>query len=401
MRLVETLPDNADRWAQESRLWLALGVSLQTSMGYAAPEVAEAFEKATALSERTGDISLLVSAITGHSIFSIVRADYETAFRLAKRLSTLDDPTEQYSLEWRLLLGLASAYTGQQKAAEEYFLKALTVERKSEVVETIQLYGPSRVSCLSYLALTKWYLGYPDAAVTYSEEAISLAQALAIPITLVQAQGMHGLLRHTVREYQIAEQWIDKTIAGATEGGFPYWQMLGLLMKASILVDAGQTEPGLLQFDQVYRAYRESGARIGAPWLLTLRGEMLAKINQFDQGLLAVEEALSCIEETGERYHEAEVHRLKGELLLSQGKADAVARAEVCFQTSLDLARARQTKMLELRAANSMAKLYLDEGRPKEAVDVLGTIYACFSEGLESRDLADAGDLLTRLSGLL
>src|SRR6516165_610379 len=99
MRLVETLPDNPDRWAQESRLWLTLGVSLQTNLGYAAPEVAAAFEKSTTLSERTGDISLLVSAITGQSTFSIVRADYETALRLAKRLSTLDDPTEQYSLQ--------------------------------------------------------------------------------------------------------------------------------------------------------------------------------------------------------------------------------------------------------------------------------------------------------------
>ncbi len=401
MRLVETLPDNPDRWAQESRLWLTLGVSLQTSLGYAAPEVAAAFEKATTLSERTGDISLLVSAITGQSTFSIVRADYETAFRLAKRLSTLDDPTEQYSLEWLLLSGLASAYTGQQKAADQYFLKALKVGRNSEVVETIQLYGPSRASCFSYLALTKWYLGYPDSAVTCSEEAISLAQDLAIPISLVQTQGMHGLLHHTMREYQIAEIWIDKTIAGATEGGFSYWQLLGLLMKSSILFEAGQTELGLLQFDKVYRAYHESGARIGAPWLLALRGEMLAKNNQFEQGLLTFEEALSCIEETGECYHEAELHRLKGELVLLQGKADAVAQAEVCFQTSLDVARRRQTKMLELRAATSMAKLYLGVGRWKEAFDLLGTIYAWFSEGLKSRDLADASNLLVRLSGLL
>jgi class 3 adenylate cyclase/predicted ATPase len=401
MRLVETLPDNPDRWAQESRLWLTLGVSLQTNLGYAAPEVAAAFEKSTTLSERTGDISLLVSAITGQSTFSIVRADYETALRLAKRLSSLGDLTEQYSLQRLLLLGLASAYTGHQKAAGEHFLKALTVGQNSEVVETIQLYGPSRVSCLSYLALTKWYLGYPDEAVRCSEQAISLAQDLAIPISLVQAQGMHGLLHHTMREYQIAEQWIDKTIAGATEGGFSYWRLLGLLMKSSILFEAGQTELGLLQFDKVYRAYHESGARIGVPWLLALRGEMLAKNKQYEQGLLTVEEALSCIEETGECYHEAEVHRLKGELLLLQRKEDSVAQAEVSFQTSLDVARCRQTKMLELRAATSMGKLYLRVGRWKEAFDLVGTIYACFSEGHESRDLADAENLLVRLSGLL
>ncbi len=383
MRLVETLPDNSARWTQESRLWLALGVSLQASLGYAVPEVAEAFEKATALGERTGDVSLLVSAITGHSTFSIVRADYVTAVRLAKRMSTLDDPTGQYSLEWLLLLGLASAYTGNHKAADEYFHKALTVGRNSDIVETIQLYGPSRASCFSYLALTKWYLGYPDAAVAYSEQAVSLARELAIPITLVQAQGMHGLLRHTMREFHVADQWIDKAIAGAAEGGFPYWQMLSLLMKSSILAEEGQEGLGLLQFDKVYHAYRESGARIGAPWLLALCSQILAKNNQFDQGLLALEEALACIEETGERYHEAEVHRLKGELLLLQGRDDAVAQGEACFQTSLAVARAGQAKMLELRAATSAANLYLGQRRYTEAFDVLGDVYNWFKEGLE------------------
>ena len=38
-----------------------------------------------------------------------------------------------------MLSGLAFAYTGQQKAAEEYFLKALTVGRNSEFVETIAI----------------------------------------------------------------------------------------------------------------------------------------------------------------------------------------------------------------------------------------------------------------------
>jgi predicted ATPase len=401
LRSAETLPDNADRWAQEARLWLGLGVALQTGLGYAAPEVAESYEKATALSERTGDVSLLVSAIAGHSVFSLVRADYQTAFRLAERLSALDDPAEHYSLERLMLFGMASAYMGQQKAAEEYFLRVLALGRKKEGADPIQLIGPSRTSCLSYLAVTKWYLGYPDTAVSYSQEALALAEQLAIPLTLVMAQGMLGLLHLTMRNYSVAEQWIDKTIAGGAAGGFPYWQMLGSLMKASILAEAGQTELGLLQFDQLYRAYRDSGARIGAPWLLALRAEMLAKAKRFDQAVLAVEEALACIEETGERYHEPEVHRLEGELLLLQGKADAVARAEACFQTSLDIARAKNMKMLELRSATSMAKLYLKAGRAKEAFDLLGSIYSWFDEGLESKDLEEASGLLNTLSGLL
>ena len=128
---------------------------------------------------------------------------------------------------------------------------------------------------------------------------------------------------------------------------------------------------------------------------------MLAKAEQYDRGLSAIDEALSAVAETNERYHEAELYRLKGVLLLGQGRAGAAERAETDFQTSLKIARTGQTKMLELRAATSTAQLYLATGRAREAFDVLGTIYVWFDDGLESKDLKDAGRLLTKISGLL
>ena len=172
-------------------------------------------------------------------------------------------------------------------------------------------------------------------------------------------------------------------------------------MKASVMVNSGEADAGLLQFDQVYAAYRGSGARIGAPWLLALRAEMLAKMGRFEEGLRTVEEALACVEETGERYHEAEAHRLRGELLVSQGGEDAPARAEAAFRTSLEIARRQGTKMLELRAATSLARLILAHGRGKEAFDELGAVYGWFTEGLDAKDLKEAGALLSKLSGLL
>lgn len=399
--LVETLPDEPGRRAHEARLRLALGVALQASAGYAAPETAEAFEKATALSEGTGDDALFASALAGYATFSIVRADYATTFRLAERLSMVQDPIGQYSLEWLLFFALAAAYTGKQTSAEDYFLKALAVAPSSEIDETLRLHGPARANALSYYAPTKWCLGSPDAALKLSDEAIALAEELAMPIVIVQAQAMRGLLLHTAREYRLAEEWIDKAIAGATSGGFPYWQTLGLMMKASILVDAGQRELGLAQFDGVYAFYRMSGARVGTPWLVALRGEMLAKCGQFDPALAAFNEALALVEETGERYHEPEIHRLMGETLLSQGSADAALRASACLERALAISRAQNARMLELRAATSMARLLLEEGRGKDAFDLVGTVYSAFEEGFESRDLKDASDLLVRLSGAL
>jgi predicted ATPase len=51
----------------------------------------------------------------------------------------------------------------------------------------------------------------------------------------------------------------------------------------------------------------------------------------------------------------------------------------------------------ELRAATSHARLLKQEGRKAEARDLLSSVYAGFTEGLEGPDLQDAAALLNGL----
>jgi predicted ATPase/class 3 adenylate cyclase len=398
IRLAENQPDNTERAVKESRLWLALGVSLQTSLGYAAEEVRDAYQKATDLSERAGDRFQLVSAIRGHSIFSIVKADYASAFRLGHSLSPIVAQNDEYSAERLLILGLASAYTGKQRDAEKYFKEALQPRQQEHTLDATHYNGHTKAGCLSYLALTEWYLGYPEKALSFSEQALALSETLSIPITTAQSRGMHALLHHTRREYSVAEEWIDNTIHYAAEQGLPYWYTLGSIVNSWLTVEKGN-DAGFQSFENGLRDYRASGAKIGLPWLLALRGEILAKGGRLDNGLLAIEEALSCVEETGERYHEAELHRLKGELLMRLNNADSSADSETCFRKSLDIARAGHLKSLELRASISLASLYSRQHRPREGVELLGPVYGWFTEGFNTPDLVDARILLDQMSG--
>jgi hypothetical protein len=49
---------------------------------------------------------------------------------------------------------------------------------------------------------------------------------------------------------------------------------------------------------------------------------------------------------------------------------------------------------LELRAANSTAKLWVDNGEWRKAHDLLAPIYNYFTEGFDTPDLKDAKVLL-------
>jgi len=53
-----------------------------------------------------------------------------------------------------------------------------------------------------------------------------------------------------------------------------------------------------------------------------------------------------------------------------------------------------------LRSAHSLATLWADNGRTREARELLSPLYASFAEGLETPDLAASRELLARLGSL-
>ena len=397
IRLVETLPDSTDRVKQQLPLWLDLAVALQTTNGYASSDVGAAYRTALELSERSEDLSQLVSILRGQAVFCLVRADYKTAFSLGQRLLTLGEGNCEYLIEARLLLGLASLYLGELLASETHFAQGLAIECPAGPLKTFQYAGHSRAMCLSYLARTLWLLGYPDRALERSSEALSLADTLSIPITLAQTQGMHGLLHYVRREMSMAEEWSDKTMSYATTYGLQYWLTLCSILKGWLLSQRGEGELGIRLFEDGLCGYLAIGSKLGLSWFLASRGELLAKSGRIDEGLLVIAEALSHIDDTGERYYEAEVHRLKGELLLQQSHPHAITSAQASFEQSLNIARSQHAKGWELRAAMSLARLGLQQGRFKEGVELVGPIYDWFVEGFDTPDLKDARQLLDHL----
>jgi predicted ATPase len=103
------------------------------------------------------------------------------------------------------------------------------------------------------------------------------------------------------------------------------------------------------------------------------------------------------MDRTGERWWEAEVYRLKGELLLKQTVADEY-QAESCFHHALDMARCQGAKSLELRVARSLSRLWQQQGKRKEAHDLLAPIYSWFTEGFDTVDLKETKALLEELA---
>jgi predicted ATPase len=102
------------------------------------------------------------------------------------------------------------------------------------------------------------------------------------------------------------------------------------------------------------------------------------------------------VEQHEDRWWEAEVCRLRGVLLLRQ-PGTSPAEAEAWLQRALDVARRQEAKSLELRAAMSLSRLWQQQGKRREARDLLAGVYGWFTEGFDTADLQEAKALLDAL----
>ena len=104
-------------------------------------------------------------------------------------------------------------------------------------------------------------------------------------------------------------------------------------------------------------------------------------------------EAFAAVEATEERWYEAELYRLRGDHAIFDLCRDE-HRAEQDYWVAKRIAEQQGSKLLELRATSSLAKLWHDQGRHTEARDLLAPVYAWFTEGLDTPDLKHAEALL-------
>jgi predicted ATPase len=75
---------------------------------------------------------------------------------------------------------------------------------------------------------------------------------------------------------------------------------------------------------------------------------------------------------------------------------DPQSEAEACFLKAIEIAQRQQAKSLELRAATSLA--WNQQGKAKQAHEMLAEIYVWFTEGFDTKDLQEARALLKELS---
>lgn len=358
---------------------------------------------------RWGGTPQLFSVLNGLRRFYYIRAELPTARELAEQLLSLAQSGHDPALLVlaHQALGVALWSLAELVSAREHLGRGPTLYDPQQHRFYTLLYGEDPgVICPSFATWVLWLLGYPDQALERSCEALTLAEELSHPLSLALALNFAAWLHQLRGERQAVQERVERAIPLTSEHGLAFWLAQGTIVGGWTLVEQGQGEAGIAQMRQGLAAYRATGANVTVTYFLALLAEAYRKMGQAEEGLSVLTEALTAVDRTGERMYEAELYRLKGELTLAQSSVQSLAssvrnpqsEAEACFHKAIEIARRRQAKSLELRAATSLARLWQQQGKKAEAHELLSEIYNWFTEGFDTKDLQEAKGLLEELA---
>jgi len=413
LEVLKTLPDTPERIQQELTLQITLNDALITVKGETSPDVEKTVLRARELCQQLGEVPQLFPVLWRLVIFYINQGELQTTYKLAEQMMHLAQSVQDPEFLWiaHFALGAPSLWLGELVSARRHLEQAIALSDDPQTRLRLTIgTADSRVNCLFYTAWTLWHLGYPDQALKRCQEAIALAEGLSHPYSLAVALGFAALFHLFRGDAQLARERAERVITLSTEQGFSLYLMYGMMVRGWVLTEQGQVEEGIAQMRQ------SPISSVLAPDVLA---EAYGKAGQVAEGLTVLAEALDRVDKTGGRCHEAELYRVKGELLLAQeiknqkskGKSqksenpnpksqslESSAEAEVCFHKAIEIARRQSAKSLELRTTTSLARLWQGQGKKAEAHKLLSNVYNWFTEGLDTKDLREAKELLDELA---
>ena len=401
LELLIGLPETTARDFREIILQNTLGVCLMPTRGFGNPEVAAAFTRAAEICKRVDDARGLFVSLRGKAQYHMISGDMRTACDDARRILALaegvgdhDFLIEAHHLGWSAFCFAGEFRTAQRHAEEG--VSHYERERDHHLTYTYSGHDPG-MCARAFGSLSLGQLGYSDRALALCRDGLALAEGLAHPFTVAIALWATGILHQLRREPDETREVGGRMIHYCSEKGLRTMVPIGKVFRGDALAWHGEFAEGIAQMREGITELRSIGTLFSLPSFFAALASACARCGHIGEGLAAVEEGLAMTRVGGDRFSLPEIHRIKAKLLLARSVVDRDA-AEAALSEAIEVARGQTARLLELRAAMSMARLWRDQGKRDEARELLAPVYGWFTEGFDTRDLKEAKALLEELA---
>jgi class 3 adenylate cyclase/tetratricopeptide (TPR) repeat protein len=397
LALLSLLPQSNERDTRELSLQVELGSVVAAISGWSAADTASVYARARTLAERAGDAEA-VQVYLGLWSTALTRGELQPAFALAGQMieiaSGLDNASALVTAHWAQ--GLTRHYRGDLVGAHQHFLAAIEHYREDQFHDIPNDLG---VTSRYFEGINAWHIGHIDQAVTFVDDAISLARRQNNPFALANALTVGSLQVHVLRgDFEGVIASADEAMRLSNASGFSLWNAICNINIGWARAQMGEAIAAVKQMREALAEFDRMSFYLSRTWFLCLLSESQRAAGELNNAFETVEQALQINPE--EAICRPSVFRLRGELRLQSGATGKVHcdLAEQDFREAIGLARQMGAKSDELRATTSLAGLLRDTSRIEEARLMLVEICAWFTEGLATAHLKEAKALLDQLS---
>ena len=398
LELLQQTSPGSKRNTQELALLFAITLPYRLSKGWTAPELGQLLNRALVLCDQVGTPEQRGQVLYGLQSLYVVEGKLEKVQLSYDEMYKLFLQTQGSLPEFANLMYIgAQLHMGRFVEARERFEKIIASHNDEQIKNLQDLQG------VNYLAHghvwnshNLWILGFPETALKSAMEGIQIAQQYAQPFNQALTVTYMAMLQELRADPSAFRLRAEEALKQTQDSRAPYYQQWAQILVQFADACDHPTITQLTRLEDAIQAFRATGARLRLPYYLSLLARAYQQAGEYEKALTLIEQAMSEALNNQERCWDAELHRLRGELLLFQGgnTADAAASSEAAFMRSLEIARTQHALSFELRAAVSLARLWMPQQRFEACEQLLTPILDRLTEGHSSPDVKSARELI-------
>ena len=206
------------------------------------------------------------------------------------------------------LMGTSLLLTGDIAQGRTHLDQALALYDPAEHRPLATRFGQEiRVAILGHRSMALWTLGYAEAALADTEQALRDAREISHAATLMYALYNTSLTHILCGNYAAAKAEADELAALADEKGALFWKAWGMMTQGCVFALTGKASDAVHKITSGITAVRSTGGTLWMPLRLSHLARAYAELGQFDDAWRCIGEAMTAMETTKETWFEAEV----------------------------------------------------------------------------------------------
>jgi class 3 adenylate cyclase/tetratricopeptide (TPR) repeat protein len=373
INLLAQLPGVEERSHREADLQLHLGMALFALQGFSAPEVEQAYGRATELMMASTPTTEQFPLHFGLSLFHGHRGNFDYSMRLVERMTELatsgDDTHKLQGLHARWMNSLFGARIDDAILAAN---EGRAIYRPEMHHATAFLYGnhDPGVCAMSLQALALAFRGDPRTSVTLLREAVVLAHRLGHGVSLAQPLTQLPWALQINGDAFGALQEAEQALTLEERVAHPQFFAIAHAMRGWALASTGRDAEGV---NELERALTDElrASTIWAVMVATMLAEIHLRRGRREAARTLLDQARSLTESMPTYYYEPELLRVESAWLSLAGR-----RADARQRLVASIGIARQHGSLALAVRSALALVQTDSAQREADLKLLQVLCA-------------------------